>query len=214
MIDIFCIIVLIIFYLIFKIFRLAIVFLDIKINNLNFFLYLLLYRGFSDNSISNNGIIGIHSVDRKRSVYISKYKERGKVGLFVTIDRIMIQDSEMKLLNEFKKRKLNYRFFYKNSKIDIDMELDFKNIESLIKYIWKNIFEMEEVIFDLNISDVCREPGKIIDYNDTSELDKLGINIDIPLTNWDLLLCKLGIKKYSGGCGYPKKNDIITNKKK
>ena len=196
----FSILIIIIICIVFWIFNQPLVYLDVEFDFFDKFLFVLLYRGFSENSFYYNGVINIRSVDKKKIVYISKYKERGIVGLKLLIWYSYDLEKKLNSLTDYIK-KLNTEYLIKEESnqriIEINLKRDFDACKELLKFLWENVFDFQEKRVDVNFQDVCREPGKIINFKDKSDLEKQGIDIDIPMTKWDWLMGKLGIKKFS-----------------
>lgn len=129
--------------------------------------------------------------DRVRGVAIIKYKKNGKIGLNLSIDESDLEGEDNKFLKEIENRNIKYFIWGLTKKFYIlDMGLDFKIIRSMLKFIWEEIFE-EKLLFDLHFE----RPGKLIDFKDAKELGKKGINIDIPITDWERFIYKLKGKK-------------------
>jgi len=197
--------------------------LNVNLDSIDKFYYLLLNKGYCEDSWLLNGTINLSIFSEKESQFIqfglSKYKENGNIGVFLVLPiESFFKNKEKILLKKLSIDKVEYFFVksdVKNVKhaLFIDLKKDLNLLKNIIGFIYKNIFEIDSISFVLNLDRIGKGNSNATSCSpDIESFDN--INIDIPLTNWDLLLCKLGIKKYSGGCGYPKKNDIITNKKK
>ncbi len=52
-----------------------------------------------------------------------------------------------------------------------------------------------EMRFRLYFYNICLNPNKILDFEDTKELDEKGIDIRIPIVTWQWLLQKIGLWK-------------------
>jgi len=161
-----------------------------KFEELDRYIYTILYRGYAEEFLVENACMIIRSSCR---LEVYKYKEKGEIGLYITVDRdkdLLGKDKEF--LAEVKKRGLIYFTRKVNEQVlyVLDMKQGIDEIKSLIKFVLEKIFE-EQIIFSIFYRDICKNPNKLIDFDDTMELEEKGIDIKIPITDGQWLLWKL-----------------------
>ena len=164
-----------------------------EFNEIDKFIYTLLYRGYAEESLANNAclIIRINYIDPYLAVY--KYKEKGKIGLYFTVekDKDLIGKHE-EFLAEVKKKGLDYyvREIKEQALYVVDMGSDIEVVKGMIKFVYEKIFE-EKSIFGASFRDICLNPNKIIDFEHAKELEEKGIDIKIPIVKWQWLIWKI-----------------------
>jgi len=167
--------------------------------SIDFFIEFLRINGNSDNTLFENGVVFFSATHSEHQIELIKFKERDKSSVFLSVSFELIKNEKEKL--EKKLEELSYNYFYLfNGKI---LVIDFDDIRNehkeLIEYIWVEIFYFSKVLFHVSFNNLMKSRkflsnGKISDSTIPYEA------LDIPITNWQWILCKLKIKKYSGGC--------------
>ena len=172
---------------------------NLSLKDMDKYLYVLLYRGYADESFGKAQIcLYLYKYSFSAEAYIVKYKRRGVPQLSISL---IFKEDELKKELVLKKRlnekNIRYIITDREKKIrvyEIDMKTDIKLIKEMVRFIWEEVFEME-LRFNLHFYDICLNPNKIIDYEDTKELEEKGIDIRIPVVMWQGILQKLGMWK-------------------
>jgi len=182
--------ILILLFLLIKIAFGSVVFRKREVEEIDKFIYALLYRGYAEEGPVGNGELSI--IMKNRDISLIKYKEKGKIGIYILIytDEIAKGKKEIfeKGLNE---RGIEYyeREFKKPAYL-IDMGTDIERIKETIRFLGEKIYEKWDKV-SLVFIDICEDINKIIDYEDTKELEEKGIDIRIPTVVWQWLLWKI-----------------------
>ena len=164
-----------------------------KVNELDKFIYALLYRGYAEEGPGGNSELGLNAKRIALDLALIKYKEKGKIGLYIFLQLKHIKDDKINILKEkLKKREIYYyiREFSKPAYL-IDMEQNIEEIKEIISFIGEKIFNETELGFTLAFIGACTNPNKLIDFEDTKELDDKGIDIKIPIKKWQWILWKI-----------------------
>lgn len=184
--------------------NLAYVYINVDIDTLDRYIYTLLYRGFEGDNIFQSAELGLRSIDRKWRISITKYKERGTVGLYLAIELNFEDDKKERcLIEKLKEYPFEHQIREMNEKIVtrfllIDVKKDLLKIKELIKFIWKSIFDQNEEKVDLNLHGICRKSGETRYFPDATPITKEIIAyINIPTKNIDLLMSKLKIREFN-----------------
>jgi len=164
-----------------------------KIENIEKFLYVILYRGYAEESSGGNSELDIMINSVNIRIPIIKYKYNGNIGLylFLHFDKINNIQKE-KIISFIEKKKII--FYIRNIKIKslgIDFKINIPELKILIEFIAKNIFGKENPFITVGFLDICKNPNKLIDFDDAMELEEKGIDIKIPVTSGQWLLWKL-----------------------
>jgi len=161
-------------------------------NKLDKFILNLLYRGYADEGILNNGSLYL-KIRKLPKIAITKYKEKGNIGiyLFLPFDKI---NKEQKTLIEKELKRKHLTFYImetSNAGFVIDFKRDVIEIKNFLKFFSKEVFKNNEFIYLSSFKNICINPNKLIDFDDAMELEEKGIDIKIPITDGQWLLWKL-----------------------
>jgi hypothetical protein len=172
------------------------VYINKNIEEVRRFLYILLYRGYAEESIVYNGVLSIntsHSITSKHHyVEIGKHKVKGEHHLIFSY--WIKKDEEITKIYEYESIEKYEKFIRKvmnNRFIEIDFGKDVDELISFITFFWKNIFK-DELLFYMGLGgDIELKPNKFVYGESTEELEKMGIRIDLPIKKWQWLLWKI-----------------------
>ena len=179
------------------------VYSKIDIRKIDRFIFVLLYKVYSDESIFHNGRMSFGSIDRKREIIFSKYKERGIIGIKILIYLYHdIKNTEDILIDELQKRNIYYykkKIIFKKADeyIAINIGKNLKECKSLIEFIWENIYKRKDKKGGVWFMGIEKIPGKYIDFNSTQKLEGQNYDIDIPTTNLQHFLRKIKKNKWT-----------------
>ncbi len=182
--------ILIILIVVARILYFSVIFGERDIDEIDKFIYALLYRGYAEEGPAGNTELDINIKNIR--LPLIKYKEKGKVGMYIYLIKEKIAEEKDEILQEeLKKRKIEYYIgnSYKPAYY-IDMKTDVEKTKEMIRFISEEIFE-KSVKVSLCLIGVCINRKKIIDFEDTKELDEKGIDIRMPTEFWQWLLWKI-----------------------
>ena len=182
--------ILIILIVVARILYFSVIFGERDIDEIDKFIYALLYRGYAEEGPAGNTELDVNIKNIR--LPLIKYKEKGKVGMYIYIEEDEISEDKNEILKEeLKKRNIEYyiRKSYKSTYL-IDMKTDVEKTKEMIRFISEEIFEKTAKV-SLCLLNVCTDMNKIIDFEDTSELDEKGIDIRMPTEFWQWLLWKI-----------------------
>lgn len=166
-------------------------FIEVEIAELINYMYLLLYRGFT-NRLDPDGVLFVVSYTDLRKIILRKYNNRNKVGLYLYFpiydDSIRLKAEEF-LAEHGQDKKMwidkipQIREKVVGVNINQDIEFGYKMICLLLEFInpgTENVNFLEEV-YVTNVEDT---PNKFVDFEpgDIDNLEDLSEYINMPLT--------------------------------
>ena len=190
-------------------------FLDVDINKLERYLNVLRFMGdvSSNENFLNKHYVFLNgslliSFKRKHNIVLIKSKKDLKVNFEILISATDNEKLRLRILKGLVKKGINF-YQLKEPKFPelddfvIDVGNDYNEINKLIKFIFKEFFEIEPKKIDLFLYNINK--NLILNENLTISDNEFYI----PLTNWDWLLGKLRLKRID----YSYKDDVYFEKK-
>jgi hypothetical protein len=177
------------------------VFVDIEINDIDPFVYLLLYRGYAGKTMGEAAALNIRQWSKK-IVGVYKIKEKKDIFLIFAIDEDdILREYEEKFNKKVEEMGLKIKKVEDEDSDEpeylIKVNQDVEKIKEIIRFLWEEVYKFEEKTVACNFLNVCRTPGKVIDFDDTKELEEKGIDINLPVRNIDWILGRIGVRKYT-----------------
>jgi len=159
-----------------------------------FFLNILLKNGIYSGNIRTNGLLSVFSTDKKAELFFSKYKERGKYGIYFYIPVSFdfdIDNLEHKVKLIMKKYNIDFFIFVKKEKdfIVIDVKDNFEFANDIFKKIMINVFDftLDDTIC-YNFSNI---ENKTNNYDKNNEKRIKNMDLHMPIKNYSWIYSKI-----------------------
>ena len=176
------------------------IFVNVKFKDLEKYWYVLKYRGIADESILQNARVNLESFfEDNLIIIITKYKEFGKTGFYFIVEKSDEDNKNDLFLKKIEELKLEY-FIWEGKAIYskyyvVDIHYNYGYFKELVKLFWIDIPE-EDLYFYLHYrGNISKNLIININNNDKEKIEKMVINFDIPISNWEWFIYSIKGKK-------------------